>query len=146
MSITYIAYATSADNTIGADEGISVYRKDVESGQVMDEREIAAWTADGKGISDEDGDLDTDKAEARLAAMGYQVTGAGWQGSGGQWAIEVEQDWPSVMDNWAGRDERHLLQRDDLVRAAKAAGVNVRQIAVHMGISRTTVYKILEDS
>lgn len=90
MSTVYIAYATSADNTIGADEGISVYYKDVIDGQVFDEREIDSWTG---SVSDADGDFDEEFAEAQLAAMGYPVTGAGWDraGSGGQWAIEVEK-------------------------------------------------------
>lgn len=91
MSVTHIAFATSADNKLGADEGISVYRKDVEDGSVMDELEVDSWTADPAGISDADGELDPDSAEAQLARMGWQVTGAGWTRSGGQWAIEVEK-------------------------------------------------------
>ncbi len=47
------------------------------------------------------------------------------------------------MDGWKRRDAEHLAERDQLVRAARAAGVNVRQIALGMGISRTTVYAIL---
>lgn len=86
MSTTYIAYATSADNKIGADEGISVYRKDVEGGQVMSEQEITSLPV---AISDADGDLSIDLAEAQLTAMGYEITGSGWADSAGQWAIEV---------------------------------------------------------
>jgi transcriptional regulator of acetoin/glycerol metabolism len=47
------------------------------------------------------------------------------------------------LEQWAIRDEKHQLQRDQLVRAAAAAGVNVRQIALKSGLSRTTVYKII---
>lgn len=48
-----------------------------------------------------------------------------------------------AMEAWKRRDAGHLAERDRLVRAAKTAGVNVRQIALGMGISRTTVYAIL---
>lgn len=48
-----------------------------------------------------------------------------------------------AMEAWRRRDAEHQAERDRLVRAAKASGVNVRQIALGMGISRTTVYAIL---
>ena len=86
---TYIAYATGTRNGLGADARISVYRKIVEAGQVMDEREIANWT--GTEIDDGDGDLDTDAAEEQLGDLGWDITGAGWQSAGGgQMAIEVQ--------------------------------------------------------
>jgi DNA invertase Pin-like site-specific DNA recombinase len=34
-------------------------------------------------------------------------------------------------------------ERDRLIRALRADGVNKRQIAIRMGISRTTVYAVL---
>jgi len=88
--ITYIAYANGSTNTLGpADAGITIFRKDVEDGQVRDERQIAEWT--GTEIDDEDGELDTDAAEKQLGHLGWQVTGAGWKNAGdGQQAIEVE--------------------------------------------------------
>lgn len=49
-----------------------------------------------------------------------------------------------AMEAWKRRDAEHTAERDQLVRAAKAAGVNIRQIALSLGISRTTVYAILE--
>lgn len=48
-----------------------------------------------------------------------------------------------AMEAWKRRDAEHRAERDRLVRAASAAGVNVRQVALSMGISRTTVYAIL---
>lgn len=48
------------------------------------------------------------------------------------------------LEDWARRDAEHQTQRDRLVREAFAAGVNVRQISLKSGLSRTTVYKILE--
>ena len=47
------------------------------------------------------------------------------------------------MEAWKRRNAEHLAERDQLVRAARACGVNVRQIALRMGISRPTVYSIL---
>jgi DNA-binding NarL/FixJ family response regulator len=49
-----------------------------------------------------------------------------------------------AMEAWKRRDAEHLGERNLLVRAAKACGVNVRQIALRMGISRTTVYAVLD--
>lgn len=45
-----------------------------------------------------------------------------------------------AIDAWK---HRSWSERDQLVRSAFAAGVNKRQIALRMGISRTTVYAIL---
>lgn len=47
---------------------------------------------------------------------------------------------------WKQRDASHKADRDYLVLAADTAGVNIRKIALSMGISRTTVYKIIEES
>ena len=86
---TYIAFANGSANTLGADPGISVFRKEVENGQVMDEREIANWV--GTEIDDQDGHLDTDAAENQLGYLGWRIVGAGWiRSEGGQMAIEVE--------------------------------------------------------
>lgn len=38
---------------------------------------------------------------------------------------------------------RTAESRDGLVRAARAAGMNIRRIALESGISRATIYKIL---
>jgi len=46
-----------------------------------------------------------------------------------------------AIDSWKARSTE---ERDRLVRAAFAAGANKRQIALRMGISRTTVYAILD--
>jgi hypothetical protein len=91
MSVTYIAYANGSKNGLGpADSGVSVYRKIVEDGQVMEEQEIASWVV--AEVSDEDGDLDTERAEKFLRDSGWEVTGAGWgDAADGQWVIEVEQ-------------------------------------------------------
>ena len=48
-----------------------------------------------------------------------------------------------ALEAWKGRDAEHLAERDRLVRDAHLAGMNVRQIALKSGLSRTTVYKIL---
>ena len=86
---TYIAYANGTRNDLGTDAGISVYRKEVEGGQVMDERQITSWT--GTEIDGEDGELDTDAAGEQLGYFGWRLAGAGWIDSGdGQMSIEVE--------------------------------------------------------
>lgn len=88
MTTTYTAFATGSDNTLGADAGISIFRRDVEDGQVRDEGEIVTWT--GTEIDDEEGELDTDAAEQQLGYLGWQLAGAGWVRSGdGQMAIAV---------------------------------------------------------
>lgn len=96
MSITYIAYANGSKNGLGpADPGISVYRKVIDTidgahAYVAEEQEIASWVV--ADLSDEDGDLDIERAEKFLSDSGYAITGAGWQtASDGQWAIEVEK-------------------------------------------------------
>ncbi len=156
MNVVYIAYANGSKNGLGpADPGISIYRKVLGDGGnvVLEEQEIANWT--GGEIDGEDGELDTDAAERQLDRLGWRPA-EGWDDANdGQMVMEVEP-WDdgrpvsglpafdvAELDNWAGDDERHMLKRDELVRAASAAGVNVRQIALHMGISRTTVYAIL---
>lgn len=88
--ITYIAYANGSKNDLGpADPGISVYRKVVENGQVMEEQEVASWVV--ADVSDEDGELDTEHAEKFLRDSGWDIAGAGWQSANdGQFVIEVE--------------------------------------------------------
>lgn len=51
----------------------------------------------------------------------------------------TESEADAQMDEWRRAFER----RDLIVRESRAAGRNVRQIALHMGLSRDTVYKIL---
>ena len=88
MTTTYTAFAAGSDNTLGADAGISIFRRVVEAGQVMEEGEIITWT--GTEIDDESGELDTDAAERQLGYLGWQPASAGWVRSGdGQMAIEV---------------------------------------------------------
>lgn len=93
---TYIAYANGSKNDLGpADPGISVYRKvlgtfDGIHQQVLEEQEIASWVV--ADVSDEDGELDTDRAEQFLRDSGWEVAGPGWDTTNdGQWVIEVEK-------------------------------------------------------
>lgn len=39
--------------------------------------------------------------------------------------------------------KRNADRRDEIIRTAHAAGVNIRRISELSGVSRTTVYKIL---
>lgn len=43
------------------------------------------------------------------------------------------------LDEWRRNTER----RDLLVQAARDAGLNIKEISVHAGLTRPTVYKIL---
>ena len=51
-----------------------------------------------------------------------------------------------ALETWKRRDAEHLAERDRAIRAAREAGVNIRQIALKSGISRTTIYKVLPPS
>lgn len=60
----------------------------------------------------------------------------------------------AALEAWKQRDAEHLAERDRLVRAAASlitretpAGPepNIRRIAAGMGISRSTVYSILQE-
>ena len=47
------------------------------------------------------------------------------------------------LADWKRRSEESGAERDQLVREADAGGVNIRQIAIASGLSRTTIYKII---
>lgn len=47
------------------------------------------------------------------------------------------------LADWKNRSEESEAERDQLVREAKTGGMNIRQIAILSGLSRTTIYKIL---
>jgi len=82
--MTFTAFVTTSANQIGADAGISVFAQ-------ASPNEVARETVTDGSLDTEDGDLNDEAAEALLGRMGYQLAGAGWRPSGGQWAIEVEQ-------------------------------------------------------
>jgi transcriptional regulator of acetoin/glycerol metabolism len=48
-----------------------------------------------------------------------------------------------AMAAWKRRAAELNAERDELIRTARKLGVNVRQIALSMGISRPTVYTAL---
>ena len=83
MSI--IAFATTADNALGADPGITISDYDPD-GDVHVDRGVI----DGDPGEDEYGDLDIDNADAILESNGWSRVGT-WTRSGGQWGTEVEK-------------------------------------------------------
>ena len=48
-----------------------------------------------------------------------------------------------ALDDWRQRSEQVAGERDQLIRDAYAAGVNIRQIHIRSGIGRNTVYRVL---
>lgn len=48
-----------------------------------------------------------------------------------------------ALDDYRRRSERLDAERDQLVREARAAGMNIRQIHVRSGVARSTIYRIL---
>ena len=48
-----------------------------------------------------------------------------------------------ALDDWRQRSEQVAGERDQLIRDAYAAGVNIRQIHLRSGIGRNTVYRVL---
>ena len=48
-----------------------------------------------------------------------------------------------IRQSLAGWKKRTNAERDRLVRAARAAGIQIKEISDLTGLSRTTVYKIL---
>jgi len=75
-----IAFAATASNILGADAGILI--RDADDADVL--------VIDGDPGEDENGNLDTDNADAILASHGYALAGS-WTRSDGQWAAEVER-------------------------------------------------------
>lgn len=75
-----IAYATTTDNPLGADEGISVLSLGSE---------LALISGDITTAQSPDLVLDADAADALLREAGWQRSGD-WIYSGGQYAAEVE--------------------------------------------------------
>jgi transcriptional regulator of acetoin/glycerol metabolism len=50
----------------------------------------------------------------------------------------------AALADWKRRIESANAERDSLIRAAHEAGVNIRRISLLSGVSRTTVYKVLD--
>jgi hypothetical protein len=55
-----------------------------------------------------------------------------------------------ALDGWKARNWQHthrleqlIADRDQLIRDAYAAGINIRQIHLRAGISRDTIYRVL---
>jgi len=48
-----------------------------------------------------------------------------------------------ALDSYRQRSEQLDAERDQLIRDAKAAGMNIRQIHVRSGIARSTIYRVL---
>jgi len=53
-------------------------------------------------------------------------------------------DAETALRGWKRRIDSDNAERDGLIRAAHEAGVNIRRISQLSGVSRTTVYKILD--
>jgi hypothetical protein len=49
----------------------------------------------------------------------------------------------AALTEWKLRSEQVDRERDQLVRAAYRAGVNIRQIHLQSGVARSTIYRIL---
>ena len=49
----------------------------------------------------------------------------------------------TALEAWRQRREHVEAERDQLIRDAYAAGVNIRQIHLRSGIGRNTVYRVL---
>jgi transcriptional regulator of acetoin/glycerol metabolism len=48
-----------------------------------------------------------------------------------------------ALDDYRQRSEGLDAERDQLIRDARAAGMNIRQIHVRSGIARSTIYRVL---
>ena len=48
-----------------------------------------------------------------------------------------------ALDDWRQRSEQVDAERDQLIRDAHAAGMNIRQIHIRSGIGRNTIYRVL---
>jgi hypothetical protein len=49
----------------------------------------------------------------------------------------------AALAGWKRRSEQVGSERDQLIRAAHAAGLNIRRIHLKSGIGRATIYRIL---
>ena len=49
----------------------------------------------------------------------------------------------TALAEWKRRIDRDASERDGLIRAAHEAGVNIRQIHLRSGVSRSTIYRVL---
>lgn len=48
-----------------------------------------------------------------------------------------------ALDSYRQRSEQLDAERDQLLRDARAAGMNIRQIHLRSGVGRTTIYRVL---
>lgn len=48
-----------------------------------------------------------------------------------------------ALDGYRQRSEQLDAERDQLIRDARAAGMNIRQIHLRSGIGRSTIYRVL---
>ena len=58
-------------------------------------------------------------------------------------AIDALADAIDALKAWKREGDEHAARRDELVRAAREAGLSIYAIGGLSGLSRTTVYKIL---
>jgi transcriptional regulator of acetoin/glycerol metabolism len=49
----------------------------------------------------------------------------------------------AALDSWKQRSEQGAAERDQLIRDAHAAGMNIRQIHLRSGVGRSTIYRVL---
>ena len=90
VNVTFVAYATSTANGVGADAGVTIERHVTEDGMLREADEIARIVPPDGELDGEDDGLDFDAVEAALARIGWRPAGA-WTRSGGQWAAEIER-------------------------------------------------------
>ena len=48
-----------------------------------------------------------------------------------------------ALDEWRQRSGQVDAERDQLIRDAHAAGMNIRQIHLRSGVGRSTIYRVL---
>lgn len=48
-----------------------------------------------------------------------------------------------ALDSYRERAGQLDAERDQLIRDARAAGMNIRQIHLHSGVSRSAIYRVL---
>jgi hypothetical protein len=75
----------------------------------------------------------------RTGSGSLALSRAGHVQSGTMNAAEAK----AALAEWKRRSDQDARERDTLIRVAYEAGVNIRQIHLESGVSRTTIYRVL---
>jgi hypothetical protein len=87
--ITHTAFITTENDE--PDAGLLIQANDEIDGTSYYQGDPARIDDPGFALAGADGELDTDAAGRLLALAGFEMAGAGWSRSAGQWTARVQK-------------------------------------------------------